>query len=142
MQINRDTLMELRRLRLDAQYHNARAAEYMARATNGTSTRRATDMGGTGDCPVANYAEAYGREHAAAIVSINAARAIWAQVLPLLDGIGLDERLVIEYLYNRGMDFPDIAKAIKRSINACYQMHRDTVAMIARMSIQQPEVRD
>ncbi|MEA4999288.1 MAG: hypothetical protein VB087_07885 [Candidatus Limiplasma sp.] len=132
MQINRDTLMELRRLRLDAQYHNAKAAEYMARATHGTSTRRATDMSGTGKCPLTTSAEAYGREHAAAAASTKAANAIWAQVMPLLDGVRLDERLVIEYLYNKGMDYPDIAKSIKRNIDACYRMHGETLRAMAR----------
>ena len=126
--MDRETLMELRRLRLDAQYHNTKAAEYMARATNGTSTRRATNMSGTGDCPVSSYAVAYGSEHAAAIVSANAANAIWALVC--LDGLGLDESLIIERYYNQAMDWADIAKGIKRNIDACYRMHRDAVIVV------------
>ena len=86
----RESLTELRRLRLKAQYHSAKAAEYMARATHGTSTRRATDMSGTGDCPLTTSAEAYGREHAAAIAFTNAANAIWAQVLQV-EQVGLTD---------------------------------------------------
>ena len=133
MQINRDTLMELRRLRLDAQYHNAKAAEYMEMATKGTSTRRATNMSGTGDCPVSSYAVAYGREHAEAIVSANAANAIWETVC--LDGLGLDESLIIERYYNQSMDWADISRSIKRNIDACYRMHRESVAEITRRGI-------
>jgi len=131
--MDRETLMELRRLRLDAQHHNAKAAEYMERATHGTSTRRATNMSGTGKCPVSDYAVAYGREHAAAIVSANAANAIWARVC--LDGLGLDESLIIEQYYNQAMDWVDIARSIKRNIDACYRMHRLAVAEITRRAI-------
>lgn len=126
--MDRETLMELRRLRLDAQYHNAKAAEYMARATCGTSTRRATNMSGTGRCPVSDYAVAYGREHAAAVVSANAANAIWETVC--LDGLGLDESLIIERYYNQAMDWADISRSIKRNIDACYRMHRDAVIVV------------
>jgi hypothetical protein len=59
--MDRETLMELRRLRLDAQYHNAKAAEYMERATHGTSTRRANQHEAERvKCPVSDYAVATG----------------------------------------------------------------------------------
>lgn len=120
--MDRETLMELRRLRLDAQYHNAKAAEYMARATCGTSTRRATNMGGTGRCPLTDYAERHAKAHAQYRASADQANAIWARVKPFLCNYDLDTQSVIELFYNQGEDMLDVAKSVKRSLVSCERM--------------------
>lgn len=120
--MDRETLMELRRLRLDAQYHNAKAAEYMARATCGTSTRRATNMSGTGDCPLTDCAERHARAAEQYKACAAKANAIWARVYPLLAVYDYDTRCVVELYYNQGADMQDVARSVKRSLVACERM--------------------
>jgi len=127
-----ETLNELRRLRIDADIHRAEAAEYLARATRGTSAKRATDMGGTGRCPLTDYA---GR-HARALEQYQAcaakANAIWARVRPLLEDYDGDTRSVIVLYYNQGEDMRDVAKGIKRSLAACERMQAHVCLTIER----------
>ena len=119
---NAEILNELRRLRLDAQYHNAKAAEYMARATCGTSTKHATDMGGTGRCPLTDFAYRHAKADKQYRASAAKANAIWARVRPLLDVYDYDTQCVIELYYNQGADMQDVARAVKRSLKACDKM--------------------
>jgi hypothetical protein len=117
-----DTLNELRRLRTEADKHRADAAEYFHCATRGTSAKRATDMGGTGNCPLTDFA---GR-HARAVEEYRAcaakANAIWARVHPLLAAYAYDTQCVIELYYNQGADMQDVARGVKRSLAACEKM--------------------
>ena len=114
-------LNELRRLRIEAAEHYADAAEYLNRATNGTGTKRATDMGGT-RCPLTDYAD----QHARAVEQYKAcaakANAIWARVRPLLASYNYDTQCVIELYYNQGADMRDVARSVKRSLAACEKM--------------------
>jgi len=118
---NTETLNELRRLRIEAAEHYANASELMHRATNGTGTKHATDMGGT-RCPLTNYAE----RHANAVVlyraSADQANAIWARVQPFMRNYDLDTQSVVELYYNQGADMLDVAKSVKRSLVSCERM--------------------
>ena len=117
-----DTLNELRRLRIDADTYRAEAAEYLNCATHGTGTKRATDMGGTGRCPLTDYAERHARAAEQYKACAAKANAIWAWVFPLLEGYDGDTRSVIVLYYNQGEDMLDVAKGIKRSLKACEKM--------------------
>ena len=116
-----DTLNELRRLRIEAAEHYANASELMHRATNGTGTKHATDMGGT-RCPLTDYAERHAKAHAQYRESASQANAIWARVQPFLCNYDLDTQSVIELYYNQGADMLDVAKSVKRSLVSCERM--------------------
>ena len=117
-----DTLNELRRLRIEAAEHYADAAEYLNRATNGTGTKRATDMGGTGRCPLTDYAGRYDRAQEKYRACAAQANALWSRIRPALDSYDYDTRCVIELYYNHAADMQDVARAVKRSLVACERM--------------------
>lgn len=115
-------LNELRNLRIQAAAHYADASEYLSRATHGTSSKRATDMGGTGRCPLTDYAERHANSVALYRASADQANAIWARVRPALAVYDYDTQHVIELYYNQGADMQDVARAVKRSLKACDKM--------------------
>ena len=119
---NTEILNELRRLRIEAAEHYANASELMHRATNGTSTKHATDMGGTGRCPLTDYAEQHAKAHAQYRASADQANAIWARVQPFMRNYDLDTQNVVELFYNQGEDMLDVAKSVKRSMVSCERM--------------------
>ena len=119
---NTETLNELRNLRIQAAAHHADASEYLARATHGTSSKRATDTGGTGRCPLTDYAERHARALGQYRDSAAKANAIWTRVRPLLTVYDYDTQCVIELYYNQAADMQDVAKAVKRSLAACERM--------------------
>lgn len=121
MSVTNDMLNELRRLRIEAAEHYADAAEYLNRATNGTGTKRATDMGGT-RCPLTDYADQHAKAYAQYRESASQANAIWARVQPFLCNYDLDTQSVIELFYNQGEYMLDVAKAVKRSMVSCERM--------------------
>ena len=131
---NTEILNELRRLRIEAAEHYADAAEYLNRATNGTGTKRATDMGGTGRCPLTDYAGGHARAAEQYKACAAKANAIWAWVFPLLEGYDGDTRSVIVLYYNQGEDMLDVAKGIKRSLKACEKMQAK-VCLTLRMEL-------
>lgn len=117
-----DTLNKLRGLRIQAAAHYADASEYLARATQGTGTKRATDMSGTGRCPLTDnaggYTDARGEYRACACK----ANAIWARVVPFLCNYDYDTQCVIELYFNQGADMQDVARSVKRSVASCEKM--------------------
>ena len=119
---NTETLNELRRLRIEAAGHYANASELMRRATNGTGTKRATDMGGTGNCPLTDYAGRHAKADKQYRVCAAQANAIWARVKPFLCNYDLDTQSVVELFYNQGEDMLDVVKSVKRSMISCERM--------------------
>ena len=119
---NTETLNELRRLRVEAAAHHADASEYLNRATHGTSSKRATDTGGTGRCPLTDYAERHAKALEQYKTCAAKANAIWARVHPLLAAYDYDTQCVIELYYNQGADMQDVARSVKRSPAACERM--------------------
>lgn len=119
---NTETLNELRRLRIEAAGHYATASELMHRATNGTGTKHATDMGGTGRCPLTDHAERHARAAEQYKACAAKANAIWARVRPALDDYDYDTQCVIELYYNQCADMKDVARSAKRSLAACEKM--------------------
>ena len=112
----------LRNLRIEAAAHHARASEYLNRATHGTSSKRATDTGGTGRCPLTDYAERHAKAHAQYRASAAQANAIWARVQPFLCNYDYDTQCVVELYYNQAADMSDVARSVKRSVRACEKM--------------------
>ena len=129
---NTETLNELRNLRIQAAAHHADASEYLNRATHGTSTKRATDTGGTGRCPVVDYAERYAKALEQYRACAAKANAIWTRVRPLLAAYDYDTQCVIELYYNQGADMADVARSVKRSLVACEKMQA-TVCLTLKM---------
>ena len=117
-----DTLNELRRLRIDADKRRAEADEYFHRATRGTSAKRAIEMGGTGNCPLTDYAERHARALEQYRTCAAKANAIWARVRPFLCNYDLDTQSVVELFYNQGEDMLDVVKSVKRSLVSCERM--------------------
>ena len=130
----RDTLTHLRQLRQSEASHGDKAAEYLQRATHGTGSKRATAIGGTGNCPLTDYAERYSSQRKAAISARRQADALWQRVEPLLANLDFDSRGVIGRYYNLAMAWEDIPAAIKRSKVSCERMHREAIAVLERES--------
>lgn len=126
----RATLWELRRLRVSQHRHADLASEYLYMAGKGVGTQKALDIGGTGDCPLTNYSDAYEIEHRLAKESKDKADAIWTTILPLLVDMDLDVRSVVELYYNGGVAREDIPALIKRSVPACDRMYHEALAKI------------
>ena len=117
-----DTLNELRRLRIDADTHRAKADEYLHRATRGTSAKRAIEIGGTGNCPLTDFAGRHARAQEQYKACAAKANAIWTRVRPLLEAYDCDTQCVIELFYNQGAEMQDVARSVKRSLKACEKM--------------------
>ena len=128
----RSDLWQLRHLRLEETAHNGHAAEYMHRATQGMSMKRATNISGTGDCPLTNYADRCDAEHKQANRARREADTLWTKYAPAVAALDFDARRVMELFYNVGMAWEDIPAAVKRSPKACGRMHRETLARLER----------
>ena len=126
----RATLWELRRLRTLEASHNEAAIEYLNRASRGTGSKRAMDIGGTGDCPLTNNAGRYAQERESCLKAKRSADTIWRQIEPRLAMLDIDSRNVITLYYNVGMAWEDIPAAIKRSPIACERLHRETLTYL------------
>jgi hypothetical protein len=131
----RSMLWRLRRLRLLEINHAERANEYLARATQGTSTKQAINISGTGNYPLTDNVGLYTREKEAGARAKAAADAIWGTINPKLKNAELDHHAVIELFYNIGMPWEDIPTAIKRSEKACARMHHDMLCYMERESL-------
>lgn len=128
----RSALWRLRRLRLEETAHNERASEYLHRATRGMGMKHATDIGGTGNCPLTDNADRYEQERAAADRARQEADTIWAGFVPVVAALELDARSVVERYYNVGMAWEDIPAAVKRSLKSCERLHREALAQMER----------
>lgn len=128
----RDTLTRLRQLRLSEAANAERASEYLHRSTHGTGTKRAADIGGTGHCPLTDYAGRYAQAREVSIRARREADLLWKRIEPHLAQMDLDTRSVITEFYNMAMAWEDIPASIKRSPKACERMHREALAVLER----------
>lgn len=130
----RDKLWQLRRLRIDASVHLARASEYLTRATQGMSYRRATDTGGTGHCPLTDYAPIYARERDEGREYARQASALWEELSPIVDALpDIDARMVIGCYYNNAMTWDEVRRAVKRSEIAVQKLHREALRRMEQL---------
>ena len=125
------TLNELRRLRIDAAEHRSEAAEYLHCATKGTSSKRAIEIGGTGNCPLTDFAGRHARAAEQYKACAAKANAIWTRVHPLLAVYDYDTQRVVELYYNQGADLQDVARSVKRSLVACEKMQAGVCLTLA-----------
>lgn len=125
-------LGDLRRLRQKQLQAQAKAEEYQRRATAGMSRQRATDTGGTGHCPLVDYADAHIAARKRYHEAKKEADALWEQIKPLIADEGLDEQQVIDLSYNQAMCLVDVCSSIKRSQISVSTMLRKVVDRMAR----------
>lgn len=123
-------LDNLRILRVEQQERFDRAAELFAMASRGMGARRATDTGGTGECPLSRYTADYAVAKAAARNKAQQADDIWRRVEPLLRDVELDAGSLIALYYNEALPWDDMRQRLKRSDAACQRMHWDMVRML------------
>lgn len=97
------TLWKLRQYRVAQHHHADLASDYLHRAGQGVTVEQARNIGGTGNCPLTDYADAYETERRMMQENLKCAIAIWEQVAPMLCGLHCDERRVIELYYNVGI---------------------------------------
>ena len=83
-------LSNLRQLREQEQRYANKAAEYLAMASRGMSARRATDTGGTGECPLSAWTDRYSLAKDALVDRRKRANGIWARIEPLLADADFD----------------------------------------------------
>lgn len=94
--------------------------------------KHATDISGTGACPLTNNADRYEQERRQAAKARTEADSIWAGFIPVMATLELDPRSVMELFYNVGMPWEDIPATVKRSRASCDKMHRETLARLER----------
>lgn len=123
-----ERLWEVRRARLREREHAMRACDYLDRATNGMSMRRATDWGGTGTCPLTDYAMLYVGERDAAKESRAQAEKLWRELEALVGTLhDLDARLILEGFYREAMSWDEVRRAVKRSGSSVDRLHREAL---------------
>ena len=132
MQNIREKLWALRDLRRHEASCQLNAQEQLARATQGMSTRRATDIGGTGHCPLSDHALSYGAFRDEAAAYRQRADALAAEIMPLLGRLTRDERRVLGLFYNTGMDWRDVRQAVNRSKRVCRSLHHNALNKLER----------
>lgn len=129
-----EKLWNVRRLRLEQERHNRRAVDYLLCAQVGMGKQRATDMGGTGHCPLTDFATQYGKERELWLEAKKRADDAWSilapQVMKLPD---LDMRLIIEYYYNAAMDWSEVCKVVKRRQMSAFKLHKAGILSLEKL---------
>lgn len=129
-------LDELRQLRMRQKYHAGLAASALDRATSGMSTRRATDRGGTGSCPLTEFAPVYTQHRDYARETGEKADAIWSDVQRYVSALpDLDARLVVTGYYQHADSWEDVRKSVKRSESSVFRLHREAIRGMERMEV-------
>ena len=132
----RARLEELRQLRMRQKYHEGLAASALDRATSGMSTRRATDRGGTGTCPLTEYAPVYAQHRDYAREVGEKADDLWRDVQPYVCALpDLDARLVVTGYYQQADSWEDVRKSVKRSESSVFRLHREAIRGMERMEV-------
>ena len=121
-------LEQLRKMRIRQEQLAQRAADALNRATAGMGRRRATDRGGTGSCPLTDYAILYGDAIDDLEKAKSEADALWGELKALVAAVDdLDARLLVERFYNLAMPWPNVAKSIKRSQRSMIKLHAEAI---------------
>lgn len=97
------TLWKLRQYRVAQHHHADLSSEYMYRAGQGVTAEQARNIGGTGNCPLTDYADMYDTERRLMVENMQRADDIWDTVRSLLAALSKDERRAIELYYNIGI---------------------------------------
>ncbi len=128
----REKLWMLRDLRMREADCKMRAQEQLALATKGMSARRATNMGGTGRCPLSDHALSYGAFRDQAAACRQKADALAVEIMPPLARLTRDEYRVLGLYYDAGMDWQDIQRVLERSGEECMALHRAALNKLER----------
>ena len=132
----RARLDELRRLRMRQKYHAGLAASALDKASRGMSTRRATDRGGTGTCPLTEFAPVYAQHRDYAQELGRKADDLWRDVHRYVSALpDLDARLVVTGYYQHADNWEDVRKSVKRSEGSVYRLHREAIRAMERMEV-------
>lgn len=123
-------LQALRNLRISANMHYAKASEYFERATQGMSSRRAVAIGGTGHCPLSDYTLEYSASKDRGKRASDDANRMLQAFLPQIKTLPQEHQQVLLLFYDRLYSWEDIAKAIGRSRQACWQLHKEALAAL------------
>lgn len=127
-------LDELRQLRMRQKYHAGLAASALDRATSAMSTKRATDRGGTGTCPLTQYGPVYSKHRELSIEAGKKAEAIWMDVRRHVDALGdFDTRMVVTGYYQNADSFERVACMVKRSRESVDRLHRNALKSMEKM---------
>lgn len=130
----RTRLDELRQLRILQRYHAQLAACALDKASRGMSTRRATDRGGTGSCPLTEFAPVYAQHRDYAREVGEKADGLWRDVKPYVCALpDLDARLVVTGYYQQADSWEDVRKSVKRSESSVFRLHREAIRGMERM---------
>lgn len=130
----RTRLDELRQLRILQRYHAHLAACALDKASRGMSTRRATDRGGTGSCPLTEFAPVYTQHRDYAQELGRKADDLWrdahryVSVLP-----DLDARLVVTGYYQHADSWEDVRRNVKRSGDSVSRLLQEAIRAMERM---------
>lgn len=132
----RTRLDELRQLRILQRYHAHLAACALDKASRGMSTRRATDRGGTGSCPLTEFAPVHAQHRDYAQELGRKADDLWRDVKPYVCALpDLDARLVVTGYYQQADSWEDVRKSVKRSESSVYRLHREAIRGMERMEV-------
>ncbi|NLO84805.1 MAG: hypothetical protein GX096_05185 [Clostridiales bacterium] len=126
----KDRLQALRNLRMSANMHYAKAAEYFQRATRGMSSRHATAIGGTGHCPLSDYTLEYSASKDRGKRASDDANRMLQSFLPQIKSLPQEHQQVLLLFYDRLYSWEDVAKAIGRSRQTCWQLHKEALAAL------------
>ena len=127
-------LEELRKLRSEQRRHAQIAEDAMGRATVAMSTKRATNVGGTGDFPLTQYGPVYSKHRELSIEAGKKAEAIWMDVRRYVDALGVfDTRMVVTGYYQNADSFERVACMVKRSRESVDRLHRNALKSMEKM---------
>lgn len=130
----RARLEELRQLRMRQKYHAGLAASALNRATSGMSTKRATDRGGTGTCPLTEYAPVYAQHRDYAREAGEKADDLWRDVHRYVSALpDLDARLVVTGYYQHADSWEDVRRNVKRSGDSVSRLLQEAIRAMERI---------
>lgn len=130
----RTRLDELRQLRILQRYHAHLAACALDKASRGMSTRRATDRGGTGSCPLTEFAPVYAQHRDYAQELGRKADDLWRDVHRYVSALpDLDARLVVTGYYQQADSWEDVRRNVKRSGDSVSRLLQEAIRAMGRM---------
>lgn len=130
----RHRLEELRKLRSEQRRHAQLAENAMGRATVAMSTKRAIDRGGTGTCPLTEYAPVYAQHRDYAREAGEKADGLWRDVQPYVCALpDLDARIVVTGYYQQADSWEDVRRNVKRSESSVFRLNREAIRAMERM---------
>ena len=127
-------LEELRKLRSEQRRHAQIAEDAMGRAIVAMSTKRATNVGGTGNFPLTQYGPVYSKHRELSIETGRRAELIWEDVCPYIYALNdLDARLAIIGFYRNADTFDRVRGMVKRSETSLRKIMKDALDAMERM---------